>query len=73
MWIVTYCIIYIEIVSRLIFYCLDGGFSGNVVLRAKSIDNLGHNQVPTVIKIGARDLIAKERSSFERIEEVLGK
>jgi protein-tyrosine phosphatase/nicotinamidase-related amidase len=53
-------------------YCLDGGFSGNVVLRAKSIDNLGHSQVPTVIKIGARDLIAKERSSFERIEEVLG-
>jgi protein-tyrosine phosphatase/nicotinamidase-related amidase len=53
-------------------FCLDGGFSGNVVLRAKSIDNLGHSQVPTVIKIGARDLIAKERSSFERIEEVLG-
>jgi len=54
------------------FICLDGGFSGNVVLRAKSIDAIGHNQVPTVIKIGPRDLIAKERTSFERIEEVLG-
>ncbi|MGJ4787271.1 phosphatase domain-containing protein [Leptospira koniambonensis] len=54
------------------FQCLDGGFSGNVVLRAKSIDQLGHSQVPTVIKIGERDPIAKERTSFERIEEVLG-
>lgn len=54
------------------FRCLDGGFSGNVVLRAKSVDSLGHSQVPTVIKIGPRDPIAKERTSFERIEEVLG-
>jgi hypothetical protein len=53
-------------------FTVDGGFSGNVVLRAKSIDSIGHNQVPTVIKIGPRDLIAKERTSFERIEEVLG-
>ncbi|HMU83502.1 MAG TPA: isochorismatase family protein [Leptospiraceae bacterium] len=52
--------------------CLDGGFSGNVVLKARSVDVLGHPQVPTVIKIGARDPIAQERTSFERIEEVLG-
>ncbi|MCE9598703.1 MAG: isochorismatase family protein [Spirochaetia bacterium] len=51
---------------------LDGGFSGNVVLKARSIDVLGHPQVPTVIKIGERDPIAQERTSFERIEEVLG-
>lgn len=51
---------------------LDGGFSGNLVLKARSIDALGHPQVPTVIKIGARDPIAQERMSFERIEEVLG-
>lgn len=51
---------------------LDGGFSGNVVLRAKSVDILGHTQVPTVIKIGQRDAIAQERTSFERIQEVLG-
>lgn len=51
---------------------LDGGFSGNLVLKARSIDVLGHAQVPTVIKVGARDPIAQERMSFERIEEVLG-
>lgn len=54
------------------FKTLDGGFSGNVVLKSKSIDHLGHAQVPCVVKIGNRDLIAKERTSFERIQEVLG-
>lgn len=51
---------------------LDGGFSGNVVLRATARDIHGHVQVPTVIKIGPRSLIAKERISYERIQEVLG-
>ncbi|TGK82372.1 isochorismatase family protein [Leptospira noumeaensis] len=54
------------------FKTLDGGFSGNVVLKSKSIDHLGHLQVPCVVKIGERDLIAKERTAFERIQEVLG-
>lgn len=54
------------------FKCLDGGFSGNVVLKAKSRDVLGHLQVPTVVKIGDRDMIALERTAFERIQEVLG-
>ncbi|TGK96615.1 isochorismatase family protein [Leptospira brenneri] len=54
------------------FKTLDGGFSGNVVLKSKSIDHLGHLQVPCVVKIGDRDLIAKERTAFERIQEVLG-
>ncbi len=58
--------------SRAEFKSLDGGFSGNVVLRVRSVDVLGHAQVPTVVKIGKRDLIAEERSSFERIQEVLG-
>ena len=52
--------------------CLDGGFSGNVVLKTKSTDLLGHLQVPAVIKIGDRDLIARERISFEKIQEVMG-
>lgn len=52
--------------------CLDGGFSGNVVLKAKAIDRMGHTQVPSVIKIGPREPISKERISFEKIEEVLG-
>jgi protein-tyrosine phosphatase len=54
------------------FKTLDGGFSGNVVLKTKAADLFGHTQVPCVVKIGNRDLIAKERTSFERIQEVLG-
>ncbi len=54
------------------FKTLDGGFSGNVVLKTKATDFFGHTQVPCVVKIGNRDLIAKERTSFERIQEVLG-
>lgn len=34
------------------FICLDGGFSGNVVLKAKEKDKLWHFQVPCVIKRG---------------------
>ena len=54
------------------FRCLDGGFSGNVVAKAAASDIFGHAQVPTVVKIGDRDLIARERIAFERIQEVLG-
>ena len=54
------------------FKVLDGGFSGNVVLKAKAWDMFDHQQVPTVVKIGKRDLVSKERTSFERIEEILG-
>lgn len=52
--------------------CLDGGFSGNVVLGSQSTDLMGHEQVPHVIKIGPYDLIGKERQSFERVEAVMG-
>lgn len=54
------------------FICLDGGFSGNVVLKAESRDIYGQKQHPTVVKIGQRDPISRERASFERIQEVLG-
>ncbi|MFL5729588.1 MAG: isochorismatase family protein [Cytophagaceae bacterium] len=54
------------------FKVLDGGFSGNVVLKAKARDTFGHWQVPTVVKMGKRDLISKERTAFERIQEILG-
>jgi protein-tyrosine phosphatase/nicotinamidase-related amidase len=54
------------------FICLDGGFSGNVVLKAESRDQYGQKQTPTVVKIGERDPISRERASFERIQEVLG-
>jgi len=54
------------------FICLDGGFSGNVVLKAESRDIYGQKQTPTVVKIGERDPISRERSAFERVQEVLG-
>lgn len=54
------------------FVCLDGGFSGNVVLKAESRDQYGQKQTPTVIKIGERDPISRERAAFERVQEVLG-
>lgn len=52
--------------------CLDGGFSGNVVLGADSVDLYGHAQVHHVVKIGPQGPIGKERASFERVESVLG-
>ncbi|VAW66355.1 Protein-tyrosine phosphatase-related protein [hydrothermal vent metagenome] len=51
---------------------LDGGFSGNLVAGVKSIDMHGHEQAPHVIKIGPRELMARERTAFEQIETVLG-
>ncbi|MBV6493505.1 MAG: hypothetical protein LDLANPLL_01528 [Turneriella sp.] len=54
------------------FLCLDGGFSGNVVLKATAKDSYGQSVVPTVVKIGERDSIARERAAFERVQEVLG-
>jgi protein-tyrosine phosphatase len=52
--------------------CLDGGFSGNVVLGMESVDLHGHSQVPHVVKIGPQAPIGQERAAFERIESVLG-
>lgn len=54
------------------FICLDGGFSGNVVLKAESRDAYGQSQTTTVVKIGERDPISRERAAFERVQEVLG-
>jgi len=51
---------------------LDGGFSGNIVVGTESIDQFDHQQVPHVVKIGASAEIGHERTSFERIEAVLG-
>lgn len=54
------------------FNVLDGGFSGNVVLKAAAKDIHGHEEVPTVLKIGPRNPMAQERDSFEKIRDVLG-
>ena len=51
---------------------LDGGYSGNVVLGARSVDLHGHDETPHVVKIGAAGPIGQERRAFERIESVLG-
>lgn len=51
---------------------LDGGFSGNLVLKARGFDLQNRRQVPTVVKIGDRHLIARERMAFEQVQEVLG-
>lgn len=54
------------------FKVLDGGFSGNLVLKASGKDIHGHEEVPTVVKVGNRNLMAKERDSFEKIKNILG-
>jgi protein-tyrosine phosphatase/nicotinamidase-related amidase len=51
---------------------MGGGFSGNLVAGTTSIDVQGHEQVPHVVKIGPRSTMARERTSFERIQNVMG-
>lgn len=51
---------------------LGGGYSGNAVLSAESVDRLGRVEVPHVVKIGPREAMGAERAAFERIEDVLG-
>jgi len=51
---------------------LAGGFSGAMVLLARSFDPEGHEQGPFVLKLGQIDAIAQERTNFERIEEIIG-
>lgn len=51
---------------------LDGGFSGNLVLGTKSKDIEGHEEAQHVLKIGQQELIGQERTSFEKIEQILG-
>ena len=51
---------------------LDGGYSGNLVVGTQSVDINGYEQVPHVVKIGEQEEIGKERTSFERIENVMG-
>lgn len=51
---------------------LGGGFSGNLVASAMATDLRGHEQVPHVVKVGARDAMGRERTRFERIQDVMG-
>lgn len=51
---------------------LSGGFSGALVFRASSRDAHGHQQAPSVVKIGPSRELGKERVRFERVENILG-
>lgn len=58
--------------ARVELRTLGGGFSGARVFAVKSEDALGHAHAASVLKLGPRELIGKERAAFERVEEVLG-
>jgi protein-tyrosine phosphatase/nicotinamidase-related amidase/aminoglycoside phosphotransferase (APT) family kinase protein len=58
--------------AKVALHALSGGFSGAAVYRVQSWDALGHAQSPSVLKLGPRALIGKERASFERVELILG-
>ena len=58
--------------SRVTLNPLSGGYSGSIVYKAQSFDSLGHKLAPCVVKLGPRDIIAKEQMNFERVEEILG-
>jgi protein-tyrosine phosphatase len=51
---------------------LSGGYSGALVLSARGRDALGHQQAPSVAKLGPRALIGAERRAFEQVEAILG-
>lgn len=51
---------------------LDGGFSGNTVLGAQSVDVRGLLEAAHVVKIGPREPMGQERVAFETVEDVLG-
>ncbi|MBT3221449.1 MAG: hypothetical protein HN348_20390 [Proteobacteria bacterium] len=58
--------------SKVKISTLGGGFSGAQVFQARSWDPMGHEQAPTVLKLGKRSAIAKERVAFEQVEAILG-
>lgn len=58
--------------ARIQLQALSGGFSGAGVYRVTSQDALGHEQAPSVAKLGPRNLIGQERQAFEQVEAILG-
>lgn len=51
---------------------LGGGFSGASVFRVRSFDAVGHEQAPSVAKLGPRASVGAERVAFEQVESILG-
>jgi protein-tyrosine phosphatase/nicotinamidase-related amidase len=58
--------------ARVDLHPLGGGFSGARVFRTASQDPFGHEQAPSVLKLGPNALIGKERAAFEKVESILG-
>jgi nicotinamidase-related amidase len=58
--------------ARIALHPLSGGFSGAQVFSASTVDSLGHQQAPSVVKLGPNRTIGRERVAFERVEEILG-
>ncbi len=51
---------------------ISGGFTGCCVFRAKSRALGGYKQALSVVKLGPRGMIAKERVNFEQVQDILG-
>jgi hypothetical protein len=51
---------------------LVGGFSGSWVFSVSSKDMMGHQQATSILKLGRRAAITRERVNFEKVEGVLG-
>jgi len=58
--------------ARVELHPIGGGFSGARVFRAVSWDPFGHEQAPSVVKLGSNRTIGAERIAFEKVESILG-
>eukprot|EP01087_Luapelamoeba_hula_P018930 TRINITY_DN6185_c0_g1_i1.p1 TRINITY_DN6185_c0_g1~~TRINITY_DN6185_c0_g1_i1.p1 ORF type:complete len:939 (-),score=88.84 TRINITY_DN6185_c0_g1_i1:55-2847(-) len=58
--------------SRLQMYKLAGGYSGAGVFRVKGVDAAGNRRPLSILKLGPRKLIARERVNFERVQDIMG-
>ncbi|KAL9650837.1 hypothetical protein ABK040_001887 [Willaertia magna] len=58
--------------TDVVFSRLSGGHSGSWVFQVSSKDSMGHVQASSILKIGRRGPITRERVNFEKVEEILG-
>ncbi|KAG2378658.1 hypothetical protein C9374_008297 [Naegleria lovaniensis] len=65
------CLLYHDS-TDVVFSRLSGGHSGSWVFKVRSKDLMGHVQATSILKIGRRGPITRERVNFEKVEEILG-
>ena len=65
------CLLYHDS-TDVMFTPLSGGYSGSWVFKVNSKDSMGHVQATSILKIGRRGPITRERVNFEKVEEILG-